>query len=162
MSQYTPYYLLHVDSMIKSSAYTYPYKNKKKEPGLFAIIGEATQSPPSHLPNLPFKLIEAKHLAAHTEKRKTKKKDRKVASIAVSAAGRGLFQPYRDYYCKRPILCLASSKILTPHPPLRPASMLCIPPRLCCGGRTHSPGGEGDGGGVNILEDARHRIVLLQ
>jgi hypothetical protein len=32
--------------------------------------------------------MEAKHLPAHTEKGKTKKKDRKVASIAVSAAGR--------------------------------------------------------------------------
>jgi hypothetical protein len=33
-------------------------------------------------------------------------------------------------------------------------------PRLCCGGRTHSPGGEGGwgGGGVNILEDARHSL----
>jgi hypothetical protein len=31
--------------------------------------------------------------------------------------------PKRDYYCKRPILCLASSKLLTPHPPLRPASV---------------------------------------
>jgi hypothetical protein len=29
-------------------------------------------------------------------------------------------------------------------------------------GRTHSPGGEGGWGGVNILEDARHRIDLLQ
>ncbi len=31
-------------------------------------------------------------------------------------------------------------------------------PRLCCGGRTHSPGGRGVG--VNILEDARHSFVL--
>jgi hypothetical protein len=34
-------------------------------------------------------------------------------------------------YCKRAILCLLSSKILTPHPPLRPASVY---PRLCWGG----------------------------
>ncbi len=34
------------------------------------------------------------------------------------------------------------------------------PPVL--GGRTHSPGGEGEGGGVNILEDERDRIALLQ
>ena len=27
------------------------------------------------------------------------------------------------FYCKRPILCLASSKILTPHPAHRPASV---------------------------------------
>ena len=38
------------------------------------------------------------------------------------------------------------------------ARRLCTP-RLCCGGRTHSPGGEG-GWGVNILEDARHSSVL--
>jgi hypothetical protein len=29
--------------------------------------------------------------------------------------------PSRDYYCRRPILCFASSKILTPHAPLRQA-----------------------------------------
>ncbi len=48
-------------------------------------------------------------------------------------------------YCKRAILSLSSSKILTPHPPLRPASV--YPPPLL-GGRTHSPGGEGDGGSI--------------
>jgi hypothetical protein len=47
------------------------------------------------------------------------------------------------FYCKRTILFLSSSKILTPHPPLRPASVY---PRLCCGERTDSPGGEGMGG----------------
>ncbi len=47
--------------------------------------------------------------------------------------------------CKRPIQCLASSKIFTPHaPPHRPASE--YPLRLCCGGRTHSLGKEGVGG----------------
>ncbi len=59
--------------------------------------------------------------------------------------------PY--YCCKRAILCLASSKILTPHPPLRPAS--ACTPRLCWWGRTHSPVGVW-GWGVNILEDAGH------
>ncbi len=49
------------------------------------------------------------------------------------------------FYCKRAILFLSSSKILTPHPPLRPASVY---PRLCCWGRTDSPGGEGDGGSI--------------
>jgi hypothetical protein len=58
-------------------------------------------------------------------------------------------------YCKRPILCLASSKILTPTP--SPPSE-CVPPRLWCGGRTHSLSVEGVG--VNILEDARHCFVL--
>ncbi len=55
--------------------------------------------------------------------------------------------------------CLASSKLLTSHhistqrvcPPLAPKEG---------GGYTHSPGGEGVG--VNILEDARHWIGLLQ
>ncbi len=37
----------------------------------------------------------------------------------------------RDYYCKRAILCLSSSKIFTPHPPLRPASV--YPPPLLRG-----------------------------
>jgi len=48
-------------------------------------------------------------------------------------------------YCKRPIQCLASSKILTPPPPHCPASVY-PPPRLWCGGRTHSLGGKGVGG----------------
>ncbi len=37
---------------------------------------------------------------------------------------------------------------------------VCPPPAPKAGG-THPPGGEG-GGGVNILEDASHRIGLLQ
>jgi hypothetical protein len=49
------------------------------------------------------------------------------------------------FYCKRAILFLSSSKILTPHPPLRPASV--YPPPLLWG-RTDSPGGEGDGGSI--------------
>ncbi len=43
-------------------------------------------------------------------------------------------------YCNRPILCLASSKILTPHPPPSPPGD-CVYPPLWCGGRTHSLGG---------------------
>ncbi len=43
-------------------------------------------------------------------------------------------------------------------PTLLSARRVCTP-RLCCRGRTHSSGGEG-GGGVNILEDARHSSVL--
>ncbi len=50
-------------------------------------------------------------------------------------------------YCKRPIQCLASSKILTPPPPSPPGECLSPPPRLWCEGRTHSQGGEGVGGG---------------
>jgi hypothetical protein len=46
-------------------------------------------------------------------------------------------------YCKRAILSLSSSKILTPHPPLRLASVSYPPTKA---GGTHSPGGEGTGG----------------
>jgi hypothetical protein len=63
------------------------------------------------------------------------------------------------FYCKRAILFFQN---IDPPPPLRPESVYPPPPRLCCGGRTDSPGGEGDGGGVNILEDERNRIALLQ
>ncbi len=49
----------------------------------------------------------------------------------------------------------ASSKILTPQPPLNPASESYPHQRRW----VHSPGGEGVG--VNILEDAWHRIGLL-
>jgi hypothetical protein len=70
-------------------------------------------------------------------------------------------KPKRDQF-KRAILFLSSSKILTHQAPIPlSARRVCIP-RLCCGGRTDSPGGEGDGGGVNILEDERNWIALLQ
>ncbi len=59
-------------------------------------------------------------------------------------------------YCKRPIQCLASSEILTPHP--LTARRVCTPSRFWCGGRTHSLGGEGVGG--QYSEDARHCSVL--
>jgi hypothetical protein len=42
-------------------------------------------------------------------------------------------------------------------PPHRQASVYT--PRLWCGGKTHSLGGEG-GEGVNIFEDGRHSSVL--
>ncbi len=64
-------------------------------------------------------------------------------------------------YCKRPILCLSSSKILTPYPPLPLASVypvLYIPPALVRGEDTLA--GWRKGWGVNILEDARHSSVL--
>jgi hypothetical protein len=49
-------------------------------------------------------------------------------------------------------------RTIDPHPPLPLASVSS--PRTKDGGRTHSPGGEGVG--VNISEDARHWIGLLQ
>ncbi len=45
-------------------------------------------------------------------------------------------------YCKRPILCLPSSKILTPHPLTARRRGCTPPPPFWCGGRTHSPGGK--------------------
>ncbi len=62
------------------------------------------------------------------------------------------------FYCKRAILFLSSSKILTPHPPLRQASLSS--PRNKGGGYTLA--GRRGGWGVNILEDERNRIALLQ
>ncbi len=62
---------------------------------------------------------------------------------------------------ERAILCLSSSKILTPHPPLRPARQVCtLPPSLVRGEDTRA--GWRGGWGVNIWKDARHRIGLLQ
>jgi hypothetical protein len=59
--------------------------------------------------------------------------------------------PVERLYCKRPILCLASSKLLTPHPPLRPASV-----------RGEDTLARWRGGwGVNILEGAKHSSVLI-
>ncbi len=60
--------------------------------------------------------------------------------------------------CKYKVVGLATSKILTPHPPLLPASVSS--PRNKGGGCTLA--GRRGGWGVNILEDARHRIGLLQ
>jgi hypothetical protein len=54
--------------------------------------------------------------------------------------------------------CLAYSKILTPPPPLHPASVSS--PRTK-GGGVHTRRAV-RGWGVNILEDARHWIGLLQ
>jgi hypothetical protein len=57
-------------------------------------------------------------------------------------------------YCKRPIQCLASSKILTPHPlTTRRGSA------FGAGGR-HTRLVERGWGGVNILKEARYSSVL--
>ncbi len=56
------------------------------------------------------------------------------------------------------ILFLSSSKILTPHPPLRPDGVSS--PRNKGGGYTLA--GRRGGWGVNILEDERNSIALLQ
>ncbi len=88
--------------------------------------------------------------------------NRKYLSFSYNIALQPTIQytaPVERLYCKRPILCLASSKILTPHPLTAP--QVCTP-RLWCGGSTqsHSLGGEGGGGSINILEGAKHSSVL--
>ncbi len=60
-------------------------------------------------------------------------------------------------YCKGPIQCLASSKILTPTP-LTPRRVCTPPPSFFGAGGGHT--GWRGGWGVNILEDARHSAVL--
>jgi hypothetical protein len=65
------------------------------------------------------------------------------------------------FYCKRAILFLSSSKILTPHPSLRPAS-LSSPRNKGRGGAGYTLAGLRGGWGVNNLEDERNRIALLQ
>jgi hypothetical protein len=57
-------------------------------------------------------------------------------------------------YCKRPIQCLASSEILTPHP--LTARRVCIPPPLVRGEEDTLAGWRG----VNSSEDARNCSVL--
>ncbi len=60
-------------------------------------------------------------------------------------------------YGKRPIQCLMSSEILTPHP--LTARRVCTTPAFGAGGG-HTRWVERGWGGVNILEDARHCYVL--
>ncbi len=60
------------------------------------------------------------------------------------------------FYCKRAILFLSSSKILTPIP--LSARRVCT--FVAGGGQTRRA--ERGMGGVNILEDERNRIALLQ
>jgi hypothetical protein len=69
------------------------------------------------------------------------------------AKGGTVYSTEYIFYCKRAILFLSSSKILTPHPPTRPASVLRGEDRLA---RRRG------GWGVNILEDERNKIALLQ
>jgi hypothetical protein len=66
--------------------------------------------------------------------------------------------PVEGLYCKRPIQCPASSKILTPPPPTPSPPGECVPPAFGAGGG-HTRWVE-RGWGVNILEDARHCSVL--
>ncbi len=66
-------------------------------------------------------------------------------------------QAVEGLYCKRPIQCLASSEMLTPHP--LTARRVCVyPPPLVRGVDTLA--GWRGGWGVNSSEDARHCSVL--
>ncbi len=65
--------------------------------------------------------------------------------------------PQRDH-CKRAILFLSSSKILTPHPPLRPACLSS--PRNKGGGYTLA--GRRGGWGVNILQRSLYGTYSLR
>jgi hypothetical protein len=67
--------------------------------------------------------------------------------VQIRISGEGL-------YCKRPIKCLASFKILTPH--LLTARRVCHPLPLVRGGGHIGWVERGWGVNINILEDARH------
>ncbi len=56
-----------------------------------------------------------------------------------------ILQIIEGLYYQRPMQCLASSKLLPSPPPDRPGSVYPPPPRLWCGGKTHSLGVEGAG-----------------
>jgi hypothetical protein len=86
-------------------------------------------------------------------------KERRRCKQSRLIAGEGKVQTVERLYCKRPIQCLASSKILkilTTHP--LTARQECTPPPLVRGEDTLA--GWRGGRGVNILEDARHCSVL--
>ncbi len=69
-----------------------------------------------------------------------------------------LFRPQSTYICRGQSCVWRLPKYWSPTP--FSTQRVCLPPAPK-GGGTQSPGGEG-GGGVNILEDERHRICLLQ
>ncbi len=84
-----------------------------------------------------------------------------IQGLRVGGGGEQGEQPERReiIYCKRAILSLTSSKMLTPHPPLSLASESPPPPNK---GEGCTLAGRRGVWGVNILEDERDRIALLQ
>jgi hypothetical protein len=79
-----------------------------------------------------------------------------LATLASNAREHMILYIIEGLNCKKPIQCLASSKILTPPPP-HPGE--CVPPPPLVRGEDTLAGWRG-GWGVNILEDARHCSVL--
>ncbi len=72
--------------------------------------------------------------------------------------------PYAHSIIRREIIVRGQSyfsRLLKYWPPIPLSTWRVCPPPATKAGGTHSPGGEGDGG-VNILEDERNRIALLQ
>ncbi len=76
--------------------------------------------------------------------------DHFIEGLRVGGSGEQGEQPERReiIYCKRAILSLSSSKIVTPHPPLRLASESSPPTKA----GVHTRRAERGMGGVNILE----------
>jgi hypothetical protein len=79
--------------------------------------------------------------------------------VTVQIIGETIHTPTKYiFYCKRAILFLSSSKILTPHPPL-PLASLSSPRNKGVG---YTLAGRSGRWRVNILEEERNRIALLQ
>ncbi len=81
----------------------------------------------------------------------------RISSLLAGLHSRALLSTWtvERLFCKRPILCLASSKILTPPPPSLPGEYV-TPAILMRGGHPRWV----EGGGCQYLEDARHSSVL--
>ncbi len=80
-----------------------------------------------------------------------------LPTLAFSAREHRIVYIVEGLNYKRPIQCLASSKIWTPTP--SPRRVCTPPPPPVGGGGPPPPGGRG-GGGCNSLEDARHCSVF--
>ena len=80
------------------------------------------------------------------------------SSLFLKVAMTNIIKRVEGLYCKRPIQCLASSEILTPHPST--PGVHCTPPPAFGAGGGHTRWVE-RGWGVNSSEDARHCSVLV-
>ncbi len=128
------YFTLMIECTPESSGYYSVYS-----------VAETPQPPPPIRP----------HLDSYSRTLLTSKEGRRHLFVPPELAPQIPLNVER-LYCKRPILWLASSKILTPPPPSPPGE--CVPPAFGAGEDTLA--GWRGGWGVNILEDARHSPVL--